>query len=464
MMAPSQSHAGSDGYILPPHPPAAGPVKEPDYPAVEEATLGNGLTVLVLPDDRLPRFSVRLGLAIGRQDNPQDNLALASLAVETLAEGTKTRDAQTLAREVDRWAIQLDSQVNLELSAVSVSVLQNHLPHALELLSDMVRNPSFPEEELDKVKVRWRSALVAQRAQPAFLAREAAFRQHFRGHPYSRTEIPLKDLGQATRDYVHDFYRNHFSPERGYLLFAGAIDLPTAIEAAQEAFGGWRQTGFSRQEIPVPVPRRGRTIQLIHRPFSVQSRIQLSGYAPPRPHPDELIFRLTNQVFGGSGSSRIFINLRERHGFTYGAYSFVQSFWRGGVYMASADVGVEVTQAALQEVLSEMEALRQAPPEEAELDRAREEMVGLLIRRLETSASIGTLEIRRRLTGLPADYYSQYVPRLRSCSPQQVMETAQQWFDPENCVITVVGDREKVEQQLEEFGPVATFDSEGNRI
>ncbi len=448
-------------YPLPASPPPPGPARNVSYPVIEESRLENGLTVLAVRDARLPRFSLRLGLALGRQDNPPQNLALASVAVEMLAEGTETRDTRRLAEETDRWAIQFNSEVTLEYASLSMLVLEQHLNPALDLLADMTLRSQFPAEELEKVKTRWHSSLVAQRAQPWFLAREAAFHSHFAGHPYSRVEVPVADLARVEREQLAAFYRAHASPERCCLLLAGPITPEQALDSARRWFGEWEARRTPRPEPASVPPWSGRRVRLVHRPHSVQSRVQVSGPAPARPDEEALLFRLANQVFGGSGSSRIFLNLREEKGYTYGAYSSLRNYQLAGLFLAAADVRGGTTAASLRELLSEMERMRGEPPSDEELERARGEMIGGFVRRMETAASVGALEIQRRMTGLPEDYYSSYIPRLRTFTPEQVLESAGRWLDPENCLITVVGDREAVETELEEFGPVEVTDARG---
>ncbi len=458
------SPGASEDYPLPDKPPPPRPARNISYPRIEELKLANGLRVLVFQDERLPRFSIRLGVECGRQDNPVENTALASLAVEMLQEGTEDHTSRELAEAFDRWAIQLQSDVYLEFSSIGLSVLESHLQRALELLSELLLRPVFPDVELEKIKVRWHSTLVAQRAQSAFLAREMAFHTHFAGHPYQRIEVAREDLATAKRDMVRDFYRDRFTPERSLLLFAGPIDLKRAGRLAERFLGDWPSERKARSKIAKPPVWSGRLVRLVDRPHSVQSRIQVSGSAPARPSRESLLFRLTNQALGGSSSSRIFLNLREDKGYTYGAYSSYRSHRLAGLHLASADVGTEMTVPAVREVLHEMERFLQEPPGQEELRRSREELIGSLIRRMETAASVGLLEIQRRLCGLPADYYARYIPRLRNFGPDRVLESARRWIGTDNCLITVVGDRTLVEKPLREFGPVEVFDTHGHRL
>ena len=440
------------------------PSRNPDYPSFDQTELANGLKLLLLQDDRLPRFSIILGFPLGRIHDPDDNLSLSSLLGDMLQEGSSRRTSRQIAQELDQLAIRTLTTVTMEYSLVSLLVLEKSLEEGLEIVSDFSLRPTFPSEELEKMQVRWHSNLIAQRSDPAFLARERTHQALFADHPYRRVAVPVAHLERTDQGALHQLHQKHFVPEGAFLVLAGPIQLDRMVELVQRYFAQWAGSPPNPPLAGAPQTPTGPLVQLVHRAHSVQSRISISGLTPARSDPNLPAFRLANQIFGGSASARLFLNLREDKGYTYGAYSSLSGYRDAGVFMAAADVNADVTVEAILETLSELERMRQAPPEAEELQCARATIGGQFIRQLETASSVINLEIARRLNGLPDDYYSQLIPRLESTDADQVVEAARRHFNPQQLVITVVGDREQVEKGLSTLGPVEVFDSQGQKL
>lgn len=444
--------------------PRAATEKNILYPDIQESQLENGLRVLAVPDDRLPRVFLSLVFPVGRVFNPDDNLTLVSLAVELTKSGTGTRSASEISDLIDQLAIQFDSDVLMEHSFIGMTFLEKELESALGLLADMVLGATFPDDELEKVRVRWKSHLIAQRSQPDFLANERIFKTLFEKHPYSRISMTPEHLEQVTRDSVENLYRSHFSPGGAYLLFAGPVDLVTATDLGNRFLGGWVKQETT--SIPYPQPRvlDGRLICLIHRPHSVQSQLLVAGRTLPHGDPDGIALKVANQVLGGGASSRLFLNLREEKGYTYGAYSRLKSYRNDGLFLAGASVKTEATLECIEETLKEMDRLHEKPPGEEELARCQQELIGSFIRQMETPASVGALELDRRIHQLPEDYYRTFIPKVRSIGKESVVEMAQRFFDTQRLVITVVADRERVESKLGQLGELRVYDTDGNPL
>ena len=444
--------------------PLPGTEKNISYPEIPDQQLTNGLRVLVVPDDRLPQMFLTLVLPAGRVCNPDDNLALVSLAVEMVKSGTDTRSAQDISDFVDRRAIEYESEVLMEHSFLSMTFLEDQLEPAFELLSDMVSNANFPNEELAKTKVRWKSHLIAQRSQPSFLANECTFKILYPNHPYAKVSMTPEHLEKTQRKSVQETYRYHYGPGNAHLLMAGPFDENRAMELGNRFLGSWSNGKTPSISYPRPDDIEGRLVCLIHRPHSVQSQILVTGRTLPKADPEAIALKVTNQVLGGGASARLFLNLREQKGYTYGAYSRLKSYRHDGLYTVGASVKTEVTRASIEEIFKELEGLGDRLPEEKELARCQQELIGSFIRQMETSASIGVLELDRRIHELPADFYKNFIPEVRGVTSEKVVEMARRFYDPDRVVVTVVGDRESVEEELRGIGELRVYDVHGTPL
>jgi len=445
-------------------PPGPGKVKNIDYPEVPCQPLRNDLKVLVVEDSYLPQVALKLILPFGRIHSPHDNFALSELVVALLKEGTTNRGSREIAEVIDQWAMEYDADVYMEKTILSLKVLRRHLERAVELLSDLVRNPVFPEQELERTVTRWRSQLVSDRSDPGFLANERLFHAFYPDHPYRKVSVQPEHLDLCTREKAQELYLKWFSPQKSYLLFAGDINLEEATRLSERYFEDWEANGTGLLDFPQPDAVRSRRILLIHRPHSVQTRLLVGLRILPRTDPRMIPVRVTNQVLGGGGSSRLFMNLREDKGYTYGAYSYLKTYSKDGLLLAGASVRTDTTRESLQEIFKEMEQLGESPPEEEELQRSKSEIIGAFIRQMETPGSIGSMELVRRFLGFPEDYYRRFIPRIRAVTAEQVKETAQEFLRASRSIAVVVADRNSVEKDLQEFGTVEIYDTKGEPL
>ncbi len=445
-------------------PPPPGPVRDIAYPHAPLTCLENGLQVAVIEKRRIPKVSIRLAVRAGQAHCPSDELALIPLAVDLLKEGTTTRSSAEIADLLEGKAIQSDADVHLEHSLFIMACLKNHLGTALSLLSDMIRNPAFAPEELEKAKVRWRSDLKAERAMPSALAEERAYAALFQGHPYSHYSPTPEQLERVERSRLEEYYRHRFVPSRAILVMVGDLSCEEGAALARRHFEDWSGPPPEPSEFPDSLPEMQRSVHLIHRPHSVQARMIVASRLFERAHPHVLPFRVANQVLGGGASARLFQNLREDKGYTYGAYSHAKTFRREGVEWISADVRSDALADAVRESLRELSRMCQSPPDAKELRRALSELAGGFLFQLETSASLATMELSRRLYELPDDYFGCYLQRIRSTTGEQVHQLSRRYLDPQRYIITAVADRSRVEDSLREFGPVQVYDTQGNEI
>ncbi|HUG42700.1 MAG TPA: pitrilysin family protein [Acidobacteriota bacterium] len=448
--------------ISSPPPPAR--ARNVRYPDCFEHRMENGLTVLTAANSRLPKVSATLALPIGQAHSPFDCYGLTQLTADLLREGTKRRSSEEISEEMDRWAIEYESEVTLEHTLLSVGALDRFLERALTLLTEMLLEPSFPEQELEKMKTRWRSELLSQRADPGFLAGERLSRQLFPKHPYGRVAMTPAELERADRESVQTFHATRFSPRGAYLLFAGAVDHSESIRLAERCFGDWTPPSIPMAALPEPTRHAAPGVYLVDRPNSVQTRLHVGSRCLRRSDPDLIPLSVANQIFGGGGSARLFLNLREEKGYTYGAYSQLSAFSQSGLLTAGASIRTDALSDSIRQTFFEMDRMQQEPASPDELHRSQSELIGAFVRRLETPASLGSMELVRRLYQLPENYYREFIPRIKSVTLEQVLEKAREWFLPERFSIVAVGDRSQIEPFLQELGPVRVFDGEAFSI
>jgi len=446
-------------------PPSVGSLPNIDYPFIEERQLSNGLTVMAVQDDRLPRVSINLGIPGGRLGNPRENLAALQVGTDLIFEGTKKHNSRQLAEKLDRFAIQAEANVYMESCRFFFAVLDSYLEEAFQVLSEVLLQPSYEASEFKKLKVRWASFLISERSQPAVLASERTLAALFPLHPYSRVTIPLDHLKNLTRETLIRVSQQRMVPNKAFLLLAGPIALDEAVQLAERHFTSWApDPNQGVVEIPsLTEPEIGQ-ILLVNRPHSAQARFEVAGRGPTRKDSTYLGFCCANQILGGGASSRLFLNLREDKGYTYGAYSLLRSYNQCGFYSAAADVRSEVVVDAIGQTLNELKRMGEAKPTESELELARAELIGGFVRRMETATAMGGLEMDRRLGQLDENYYQNYIPSLQEMTPAAILESSIKYFDPEKKIITVVGDADKILPSLQSLGSVTVFDAEGSPI
>lgn len=443
-------------------PPAPRSLALPEYPALQPA----GTTrprLFLLPRATLPEITLILGLPRGRAHAPDSGPGLVDVCIELLKEGTSHHSGREIAELLDRLAIQLDQEVELEFSLLAVSCLPHFGRQALGLFAELLFEPIFPERETELLKQRWLSLLLAQRSDPAFLAEERLAVELFPEHPYSRVSLPPDWLRDVRSADLRDYFAATFPPSGSFFLAAGDFHDEELVAQLRERFGEWPEREVSPLPSPPTFPSQP-SVHLVHRPGSVQAHVAVAfpGIAAPDPRRDAL--ELANRALGGGGSARLFLNLRERRGLTYGVYSQLRTYSQTGLWKVQTSVLAERAGEAVREILHEVRRLVEEPPQGEELERCRAELLGGYLRRLESTATLGWLEAVRILKGLPEDYYRGYVERIRSVAAADIAAAAAPLLAGRYPLIAAVGDRTTLEPQLADLGSVLVYDTEGRRI
>lgn len=435
--------------------PPAGPASELHFPQPEQAKLSNGLSLMVVRR-AVPVASLSLVFRHGAAACPPGKSGLAALTARMLTEGTRKHPSLQLAEEIEQLGTTLDEDAGRDSSSLSLSALTADLDRALELLGEVVTEPAFLPADFERVQKEWLDGLRAERQAPERLASLTALgtllgKPH--GSPASGTLVDVQKL--TVKDLV-DFHRKAYVAGDATLIVVGDVDLATVQKAAERALKKLpnKQSRLEQPFSPSPTPPAKR-ILLVDRPGAVQSALALLQALPKRSAPGYEQRELLTTLFGGLFTSRLNLNLREEHAYTYGAraQNIATQHW-GALYLAT-NVRSDVTAAALKEALKELSLLKDPklgkPIRAEEVARARADLVQSVGARLEYGARIGSSLADLWLHGLPLDYYQRYPGLLASETPETLSLLAAS-IDVDHLVVVVVGDRATIEAPLKALG------------
>lgn len=435
-----------------------------NLPIPVETTLANGLKVVVVEDRRLPIVSFRLAFKTGAAHDAPNLTGLTGMMTAMLNEGTETRSSLEIAEQVERLGASLGASAGADSTVIAASALTQFADDVLELLADIVLNPVFPEDELNLQRDNAKQGLIAQRAQPAFLADEQLSKILFGTHPYSMVSATISSLDEITREKLVKFHKERFVPNNAVFVAVGDVSATELTAKLDALFGDWKPA--ETVEIPFAAfPQRiERTIYLVDRKGSAQSSIVLANLGITRSHKDFFPLLVMNQVLGAGASSRLFMNLREAKDFTYGAYSSVDARKFGGAIEATAEVRSAVTGEALKEFFYELDRIRDETIPEQELQDAKNYMTGVFPIRLETQEGLIAQLVTMQMYDLPADYLQTYRDKIEAISAHDAQTAARKHITPDKMAIVIVGDAETIQEQIAPFAAtIELFDTEGKK-
>lgn len=433
-------------------PPAPAPPRPVRLPEIHEDRLPNGLRLYTLTQPEQPLIYLNLSLLGGRSvEQPE---GAADLVAQLLPEGTQKRSATELAHDIERLGAELRASARPDAISISVSGLSRFALELAAILAEVVLEPAFPEQELERVRMQRLGQLEIARQQTSFLASLATTRLLFgSGHPYNRVtdEEALRGL---RRDHLVEYWRRWFRPDNAFLIVAGDVRPEQTRALAERFFGSWfaPPQPLPHPELPRQEPRAG--LYLIHRAGAVQSTVRVAQRGIAASDPDYVPLQVMNTLLGGYFGSRLNMNLRETKGYTYGAFSLLDARRLDGLWVASAEVRTEVTDSALVEILAEIRRIREEPISAEEHRNVINYLAGSFVMDLETPAQIASLVQDQLILGLPRDFFAQYRDRILEVSREELLRVARRHLDPNRLLLIVAGDRERVRPLLERLGTV----------
>ena len=442
--------------------PVSSTVLAVKLPRPQEATLANGLRVMVLEDHRLPRVSFQLIIpGAGGYYDPAAQIGLASFTAQMMREGTTTKSSQQISQALETMAANLNlfSGASTTSTTILGGALSDNLGPLFDLTADVLLNPSFPADEWDRLKTRTRAGLTQQRTVPQFLAQERFSKAVFGDHPASRLSATPESLDAMTREAMVECHRTRFVPDHALIAFAGDITLPAARALVESKLGAWKKAGVPKPPVTEPASAGSAKGYLITRPGSVQTTFVVGGQSMTRTDPDYVPLTVANRVLGGV-MGRLFRHLREEKGYTYGVGSNFSAPLHRGQWSANTSVRTDVTEPALTDLLADIDAMRTAAVPEKELADAKRAIVASFALSLESPEQLLEYYVQSWTYSLPADYWDTYPTRISAVTAAQVQAAATKYWDPAKLQVVAVGDA-KITDVIKKRGPLQTYDAEG---
>ena len=447
----------------PTKPPAAMPIQPAQFPPFAEATLPNGLRLLVVTNRKQPVLSLTLSIPAGGVYDPATRVGLSEMMAGLLTKGAGSRSADQIAAAIEGVGGSIGASAGSDYMTVNASVLAADKQLAFDLLADVVMRPTFPETEVELLRKQTLSSLALAKSQPASIASRFFAKGLYGEHPYGRSADEAS-VGAITRDELVAFHGQRVRPGQALLVIAGAIDAAEARQMTEAAFGAWGGATVAAVA-PRPAPQRMKSeILLLHRPGSVQANLVVGNTTWPPTDTRGYALTLANQVLGGAADARLFSILREEKGWTYGAYSNVSRRKQLGSFTATAEVRNAVADSALTELLAQMRKMGTTPVPTAEFEQQKQALVGQFPLTIETADAVASQVANARLLGLPTDYVQTYRQRLAAVTPAQAMAAAKAAIRADAAYIVVVGDAVVLGPKLTGIAPVAIVDVEGKPL
>ena len=444
-------------------PPRPGPVRPFRFPPFLRTRLPNGLTVLAARLAGLPLVSLELVAVAGGQFDPPGRSGLATLAASLLDEGTARRSAMEVAAHAERLGGYFATGADWDVGYLSTGLLSQHRAAGFELLADVAAHPTFPAEELERLKRQRLAELLRRTQDPSALADDRLIRVLYEGTVYAHPLIGEEEsVTGLDRESIAAFYQNHYGFDGAALIAVGDFDPEELLREAEVALG----SGGPASPPPVPPQihppaREGISVHVVDRAGAAQTELRLGHPGIPRRHPDYVPLVALNALLGGKFTSRINLNLRERHAYTYGASSRFSARMGPGPFTVNAAVATESTGAAAREVLFELRRIREALVEPEELEETRSYLIGVFPYTVQTIGDLAKRLETLAVFDLPDDYYTRHLERTASITREEILDVARRHLAPEQVAVVAVGPAEELEPQLAELGPVTVWEEHG---
>jgi zinc protease len=433
-------------------------------PAAQEATLKNGLHVVVLESNhRLPLFSMEMVINSGGFSDPADKRGLASMTAGLMREGTAKHNSREISEALDTIGANVGatSGVSSFTTSVTAGGLTENLDQILDLYAEILLTPKYPAEEVQRYKDRTIAAMPLQRSTPGFLAQERLLQAIYQSHPASLNIATADAIKKITAADLIRFHDENYVPNNATLYIAGDVTLKEMLPKLEKLLGEWKAGAVKQPTLP-PIPSQADTkIHLINRPGSVQTVFQIGSLSLERTSPDYVAVQVMNRILGVGPPSRLFLNIREDKGYAYSVGSNVTSLRYPGLFIAQSPVRTDVTEGTIREFLNEFKRIRDEKVSARELQDAKRAIIGNFALQLENPANrLGNI-ITQKTYGFPANYWDAYPQKVNAITAEDVQRVARKYIDINHLQIVAVGDASKTRDVLAKFGSVQEYDGDG---
>ncbi|MDQ3081402.1 MAG: insulinase family protein [Gemmatimonadota bacterium] len=434
--------------------PLPGPPREYHFPRFERSVLANGMNVIVAPARKLPVISVAMVVDATAIDDPAGLEGLADLTAQALREGTTSRDGMKLALDLEKLGTSVEAGAGWDNTVASMTVLTDRLKAAFDLFAEVLLAPKFDEADITRLKAERLAERMQIMSEPRGLAEESFSRFVYTAE--SRYAEPMSgttdSISRISRQAVVDFYVRNYVPGRATLLIVGDISVDEGVRLAEAAFGTWKGDRVANVRVADKPARKTRSVEIIAKPDAAQSELRIGHVGLSRSHPDYFDIVVMNSVLGGLFSSRINLNLREAHGYTYGASSYYDWRRQAGPFVISTAVQSEVTSEAIQETLKEITRMQGEEISQDELTLATSYLAGVFPIRYETTASIASALANLVTYDLPETYYDTYRAMIAGVTTTSVLSAVRNHVKTDELQVVVVGNPEIIQAPVEALG------------
>src|SRR5437899_8423140 len=403
-------------------------------PKPSEATLSNGLTVLIMENHRLPLISLQFNLSGAGPIFEAANLpGLAGITAQMLREGTKTRSSLQIAEQMDQLGASISASAPFgdPATVINASGLSDNFEQWFALTNDLLLNPTFPGDELNRLKQRVKTQLRQQRANPNFLSREAFNKTVYGSHPAATVSATNESIDAITPDLLSKWHQERYTPQNAILGITGDVKASEIVPKLEKMLAAWKKTDLKEVLPPNPKAVAAKRVFLIDRPNSVQTSIAMGNISIDRRDPDYIPLSIANHILGGSSAARLFLNLREEKGYTYGVYSSVTAVKYPGPWRAYGDVRTAVTDGAITEFFREFQRIRDERVPESELEDSKRSQVASFALSLESPNELLGYAIIRKIYGFPADYWDTYPAKIMAVTAADIQRVARKYINPD---------------------------------
>lgn len=441
-------------------PPKPGPAPTISLPEIQKRTLSTGLPVWIVEQHEVPVAQVDLIVKAGTASDPSGKYGLASFTAAMLDEGAASRDALQIADAIDYLGAQLSTGSGVDASTVRLHVPVARFGDALPIMADVAMRPTFPQGEIDRLRDERVTDLQQARDDPAEIVR-AAFPLVVFGpqHRYGTGGAGTTGTVRAfSADDLRVFHAARYQPANSALVVVGDIKADTVMPLLEQAFGSWKAsaTAAGAAAVPAPVQLRARRVVIVDKPAAAQSQIRIGWVGPSRSTEDYYAIEVLNTILGGSFTSRLNQNLREQHGYAYGAGSAFDMRRVAGSFFAAAGVQTDKTDESVGEFFKEFAGMLKPIPAD-EVAKAKNYIALSYPRDFETTRDIAARLGDMVVYSLPEDYFNTYVQRVQSVTPEQVQAAAKKYIQPDKFAVVIVGDRKTIEAPVRalNLGPIS---------